>query len=140
MIGGNAQNIALTGLAQRRLNVTRAIHAVRGDKREWHLCSDRAHNHLTRDLRLRRKAHIVGHVRRCHALGIVCPFFRQIKSPVDEGMAMARHANTPIWQLVILPAEPVYCSATPHEALPCFKKPVSSMTSTASSSAKLSST
>src|SRR3954469_17545421 len=49
-------------------------------------------------------------------------------------------ANTPIWQLVILPAEPVYCRPTPHEALPCFKKLVSSTTSTAPSSARCSMT
>src|SRR3954452_22611017 len=40
-------------------------------------------------------------------------------------------ANTPIWPLVILPAEPVYCRPTPQEAWPCLRKPVSSMTSTA---------
>src|SRR3954451_3157532 len=49
-------------------------------------------------------------------------------------------ANTPIWQLVILPAEPVYWRPTPHEAWPCFRKPVSSMTSTASGSARVSTT
>src|SRR5829696_5794344 len=48
-------------------------------------------------------------------------------------------ANTPIWQLVILPAEPVYWRPTPHEAWPCLRKPVSSMTSTASGSARVSS-
>jgi len=31
-------------------------------------------------------------------------------------------ANTPIWQLVILPAAPVYWRATPQEALPWFQK------------------
>jgi hypothetical protein len=39
---------------------------------------------------------------------------------------------------VILPAGPVCCRATPHEALPCFKKPVSSMTRTASGSLSVS--
>jgi len=34
---------------------------------------------------------------------------------------------TPIWQLAILPADPVYCRLTPTECLPCFKKPVSSL-------------
>src|SRR3954469_20912220 len=34
-------------------------------------------------------------------------------------------ANTPIWPLVILPAEPVYCRPTPQEAWPCLRKPVS---------------
>src|SRR6266487_4430982 len=45
-----------------------------------------------------------------------------------------------ICQFEILPAEPVYCRATPHDALPCLRKPVSSITSTASSSAKCSMT
>src|SRR3954465_1580243 len=49
-------------------------------------------------------------------------------------------ANTPIWQLVILPAEPVYGRPTPHAAWPCLRKPVSSMTSTASGSARVSTT
>src|SRR5215218_9521956 len=40
--------------------------------------------------------------------------------------------NTPIWQLVILPADPVYWRATPQEARPCLRKPVSSTTRTAS--------
>src|SRR4051794_19646784 len=46
--------------------------------------------------------------------------------------------NTPIWQLVILPAEPVYCRPTPQEAWPCFRKPVSSITSTASGAPSVS--
>src|SRR6201997_3976069 len=50
-----------------------------------------------------------------------------------------KQAHTPIWQLCLFPAEPVYWRATPHEALPCFKKPVSSMTRTASSSPSVSS-
>ncbi len=44
-----------------------------------------------------------------------------------------------VWQLVILPAEPVYCRPTPHDDLPCLRKPVSSITSTASGSANVSS-
>src|SRR5919199_5009117 len=52
----------------------------------------------------------------------------------------ASAANTPIWQLVILPADPVYCRATPQEAFPCFRNPVSSTTRTASGSASLSTT
>jgi hypothetical protein len=46
--------------------------------------------------------------------------------------------NTPIWQLVILPVDPVYYRATPHEALPYFKNPVSSITRTASGSLNVS--
>jgi hypothetical protein len=39
-----------------------------------------------------------------------------------------------------LSAEPVYCPATPHDALPSFRKPVSSITRTASPSARCSTT
>src|SRR6476659_2993398 len=46
----------------------------------------------------------------------------------------------PIGQFVIFPADPVYCRATPHDDLPCLRKPVSSTTSTASSSARCSMT
>ncbi len=49
-------------------------------------------------------------------------------------------ANTPIWQFVILPAEPVYCRPTPQDARPCLRKPVSSITGTASSAARGSTT
>jgi hypothetical protein len=51
----------------------------------------------------------------------------------------AQTAKTPIWQFVILPAEPVYCRPTPQDALPCLRKPVSSITSTASGSVSVSS-
>ena len=91
MIGGDAQDIALAGLAQRGLDLARAIHAVRRNKRERHLCGDRARDHLARDLGFRRKTHFVRHMRRLQAFGIVRPFLRQIKRPVDEGMAVARH-------------------------------------------------
>ena len=40
---------------------------------------------------------------------------------------VARVRLTPIWQLVIFPAEPVYCRCTPTECLPCLRKPVSSI-------------
>ena len=91
MIGGNAQNIALAGLAERGLDLPDAIHAVRRNEGERHLCGDCARDHRPRDLGFRRKTHFVRHMRRFQAFGIVRPFFRQIKRPVDEGMAVARH-------------------------------------------------
>jgi hypothetical protein len=33
---------------------------------------------------------------------------------------------TATWQLVILPADPVYCRWTPTECVPCLRNPVSS--------------
>ena len=91
MIGGNAQNITLARFAERGFEFSRAVHAVRRNKREGHLRGDRARDHPTRDLRFRRKAHITRHMRRRHAFGIVRPCLRQIKRPVDEGMAVTRH-------------------------------------------------
>src|SRR5665811_1911820 len=91
MIGGNAQNITLARLAEQGFDFSRAVHAVRRNKREGYLCGDRMHDHPARDLRFRRKTHIIRHMRRRHAFGIVRPCLRQIKRPVDEGVAMARH-------------------------------------------------
>ena len=57
MIGGNAQNIAFAGLAQHGFDLSGAIHAVRCNEGERHLCGDRARDHRPRDLGLRRKTH-----------------------------------------------------------------------------------
>src|SRR3546814_11341083 len=61
---------------------------------------------------------------RCRqASRIVCPGFRQIPRPVDEGLAMARdvECKPPDLAVVMLPAEPVYCWPTPQEALPAWE-------------------
>src|SRR5215204_5439995 len=52
----------------------------------------------------------------------------------------ASQRNTPIWQFSFLPAVPEYCGWTPADLVPFFRKPVSSTTSTARSSAKCSTT
>jgi hypothetical protein len=41
-------------------------------------------------------------------------------------LRVATLSVTPIWQLVIFPAVPVYCRCTPTECVPCFGNPVSS--------------
>lgn len=46
---------------------------------------------MTRDLGLRRKAHIARYMRCLQASGVVRPFLWQVERPVDEGMAMPRH-------------------------------------------------
>ena len=81
----------LPHLCGARFRVSRAIHAVRRNKREGHLCGDDARDHPARDLRFHRKAHIIRHMCRRHAFGIVRPCLRQIKRTVDKGMAVARH-------------------------------------------------
>ena len=55
------------------------------------LDGDRTRDHAARDLGFRCKTYVVRHMRRRHAFGIVRPFLWQIKCPVDEGMAVARH-------------------------------------------------
>ncbi len=47
-----------------------------------------------------------------------------------EAWSEARCRETPTWQLVTLPAVPVYCRDTHAEAVPSLRKPVSSKTST----------
>src|ERR1035437_7831691 len=54
MIGGNAQNITLARFAERGFEFSRAVHAVRRNKREGNLCRDRTRDHLARHLRFRR--------------------------------------------------------------------------------------
>lgn len=63
MIGSNTQNITFARLAQQSFDLSGAIHAVRRHERERHLCDDRPSDHLTRDLGLRRKAHIARYMR-----------------------------------------------------------------------------
>ena len=94
MVGCNAQDIAFAGLAEHGFDLSRAIHTVRGNEGERHLCGDRARDHPARDLGLSCKTHFVRHMRRLQALEIVRPFFRQIERPIDEGMAVARHVGS----------------------------------------------
>lgn len=46
-----------------------------------------------------------------------------------EAPLETRCSETPAWQLVTLPAVPVYCRATQADASPSLRNPVSSMTS-----------
>ena len=75
MIDGDAQDIPLARFAQHGLDVTSAVHAIRRHKREGHLCGERSCNHLPRNLRLRCKAHLVRHMCRLQAVGIVVHSF-----------------------------------------------------------------
>src|SRR6185437_16070600 len=98
---------------------------------ERHLGGDRASDHLTRDLGLRRKAHIARYMRCPQASGFVRPFLWQVERPVDEGMAMPRHVGGEHSDLAIGDLAR-RASVLACDPLPCFKKPVSSMTRTAS--------
>ena len=128
MIGGDAQNVAFARLAQHRFDVARAIHAVRRDEGERHSCGDRTGDHPARDPRLRRKAHLVRHMRRLQAVGIVRPFLRQIKRPVDEGMAVARHIGREHPDLAVgdLARRARVLARNPARRLARFRKPARS--------------
>src|SRR5208282_4369215 len=81
----------LACLAERGFEFSRAIYAVRCNKREGYLCGDCTRDHPACDLGFRRKTYIVRNMRRPHACGIVRPCLRQVECPVDEGMAVTRH-------------------------------------------------
>lgn len=48
------------------------------------------------------------------------------QSTGHDATSVTRFRLTPIWQLVTLPAAPVYCRATPGDAVPHLSQPVSS--------------
>src|SRR6516165_4355590 len=101
VIGRNTQNIAFARIAQQSFDLSRAIHAVRHNERERHLCGDCASDHATRDFRLRRKAYIARHMRCLQANAVVRPFLWQVERTVDEGMAMPRHIASEYANLAI---------------------------------------
>jgi hypothetical protein len=48
------------------------------------------------------------------------------QSTGHDAVSVTRFKLTPIWQLVTFPAVPVYCRATPTDAVPHLSQPVSS--------------
>ena len=102
---------------------------------------DGALDHATRDPRLGRELDRIGDVGGRAPHRVAQPGLGQIQRAANERVAVVRHvaANTPIWQLVILPAEPVYCRPTPQDTLPCLRNPVASITSMAAGSVGTSS-
>src|ERR1700692_3101848 len=141
MSAADPEHIAFACLAELLFDISDTVDRIGSHPLEWHSRGYRACDHSRRKLWFGRKARVGGHVGGFQTIWIVGPFLWKIQRAIDERMAMTRNvAKTPIWQVVILPAEPVYCGATPHDALPCLRKPVSSITRTASSSAKCSMT
>lgn len=94
MVGGDGEDIPLARFAQRGLDVTGAVHAIRRYNGEGHFFSERSRNHSAGKLRLRCEAHLVRHMRRLQAVGIVRPLLRRIKLTIDEGLAVARHIGS----------------------------------------------
>ena len=109
-VGADAAHIALAGMPQGHLDIADAVNTVGCDPAKRNICGERLADHFHGERRLCREGYSVRNMGRRHPDWIVRPGLGQIQSPVDEGMAVARHIsqNTPIWQFVILPADPVY--------------------------------
>src|SRR6476469_8756787 len=119
MIGIDAEYIAFTGLAEVPLDIADPIDAIARNPTERHASRKGALDHLDRKLRLGRKADVVRHICGLQANRIVGPALRQIERPIDESMAVTRHVGSKNTDLTVrnFAREPVYCRATPHDAL-----------------------
>jgi hypothetical protein len=142
MAGIDTEHIALAGAPQHHLDMADAIDAVGGNPGERHACRNCALDHPDGERGLGREGRVVRHMRRRHADRIVRPGLRQIQRPVDEGMAVARHIGGEHADLAVgdLPRGAGVLRLTPQDARPCLRKPVSSITRTASSAARCSTT
>src|SRR6478672_10641737 len=112
MIGIDAEYIAFTGLAEVPLDIADPIDAIGRNPTERHASRKGALDHLGCKLRLGRKADVVRHICGLQASRIVGPALRQLGSK-NTYLTVRNFA-----------AEPVYCGATPHDALPCLRNPV----------------
>jgi hypothetical protein len=90
VIRSDAKNIALASPPKRPFNCGDAVDAVGGDPGERHGSGYGPLDHANRQGRLGCEGRFLRHMRRLHAGWIVRPRLRQIKRPVDEGMAMPR--------------------------------------------------
>lgn len=135
------EHVALARAAQRHLEFAHAIHGIGRHPGEWDTGSDSTLDHATGKPWLGGELDRFGNVGGRAPGRVLRPCFGQIQRAVDERVAMARHVGgeDPDLAVGVLPAEPVYCRPTPQDALPCLRKPVSSITSTASGSASVSS-
>src|SRR5215217_7240870 len=88
--------------------------------------------HLPRQLRLGREAHLGRYSRLATARGILHPFLGQIQLPIQERppLVAGYPTNTPIWQFSMRPAVPLYWRCTPTDLVPFFRNPVSSTINT----------
>src|SRR6187401_70744 len=93
MIGIDAEDIAFTGLAQVPLDIADPIDAIARNPAERHASCKSALDHLGCKLGLGRKADVARHVCGFQASRIGGPALRQIKRPIDEGMAVTRHVG-----------------------------------------------
>src|SRR3974390_1111939 len=93
MVGIDAQHITLACAAQCHFDVANTIDAVSRNPLERYTESKCAPDHFYGDSRFSRKAGSFRHVSCRHPCRIVRPGFRQVKRPVDEGVAVAGHGG-----------------------------------------------
>ena len=91
VIGSDAKNIALACSSKRPFNCANAVNAIGGNKGERHGRGNGLFDHANRQGRLGCEGRFLRNMRSPHAGRIVCPRLRQIKRPVDEGMAVRRN-------------------------------------------------
>src|SRR5450759_436408 len=92
-VGADAEHIALAGMPQGHLDIANAVNAVGCDPAKRNICGERLADHFYGECRLCREGYSVRNMGRRHPDGIVRPGLGQIQSPVDEGMAVARHIS-----------------------------------------------
>src|ERR1700760_4336641 len=94
MIGIDTQYLAFNGFAEGPLDIHAPIDAIGRNPAERHASWKSALDHLGCKLGLGRKADVPRHVCGLQASRIVGPALRQIKRPIDEGMAVTRHVGS----------------------------------------------
>jgi hypothetical protein len=92
-VGADAEHIAVAGMPQGHLDIADAVNAVGCDPAKRNIDGERVADHFHGERRLCREGYSVRNMGRRHPDWIVRPGLGQIQSPVDEGIAMARHIS-----------------------------------------------
>src|SRR6476469_3449886 len=142
MSAADPKHVALACPTELLCDVANTVDGITGNPLEWHRRGYRACDHSRRKLWFGRKADIGWHICGFQTILIVGPFLRKIQRAIDERMTMTRNVGSKDSDLAVrnLACRTGVLPRHPHDALPCLRKPVSSITSTASSSAKCSMT
>jgi hypothetical protein len=118
MSAADPEHIAFSCATQLLFDVANTIDSIASNPLEWNRRGYSACDHSRRKLWFGCKAGGGGHGRGFEVIWIVTPFLRKIQRAIDERMTVARDVGSEDADLAV-PAEPVYCRATPHDALPC---------------------
>ena len=124
MVALHAQHISLAGTTQRLLDVADTVDRIRRDPGERLFAAIARSIISTASAGLVAKAVPLGTCAAASRAGSVTQLFGRYSARSTKAWPLAETyaANTPIWQLVTLPADPVYWRPTPHDALPCFPR------------------